>query len=154
MVAPPPLRHRVPLTTNVQTTRFDWRRYFALAERLGQDVANEAALRSAISRAYYAVFALARRRLIADGCWNAGREPHKRVWMTYRTADDERCRTIGHRGFNLLDRRKRADYEDWIGHDPAQETAIALNFAREIQALLDSLDPAESCCPPASDPAP
>lgn len=140
------------MSTNVPTTRFDWRGFFALAERLGQDVADEAALRSAISRADHAVFALARRRLIADGCWNSGRNPHKRLWATYRIADDERCRTIGHRGFNLLDRRKRADYEDWIGHDPAHEAATALKFAREILDLLDNLDPAESCCPPAPTP--
>jgi hypothetical protein len=142
------------MSTKASTHRFDWRRFFDLAERLAQDVDDEAALRSAISRAYYALFALARRRLIDDGCWSAGRDPHWRVWTTYRTGGTARCRDIGDRGFNLLDRRKRADYEDWIGRNPAHETTIALEFAREILDLLDDLDPDETCCPPATPPAP
>jgi hypothetical protein len=130
------------------TQRFDWRRYFDLAVRLGQDVDDEAALRSAISRSYYAVFALARRRLRDNGCWGAGRDPQKRVWATYRAAGTQPCRVIGDRGFNLLDRRKRADYEDWIGKNPAKEAVIALKLAREILDLLDRLNPNETCCPP------
>jgi uncharacterized protein (UPF0332 family) len=128
--------------------RFDWRRFFDLAERLGQEVDDEAALRSAISRAYYAVFALARRRLREQGCLPVGRDPHLRVWGTYRDAGSQVCRRIGDLGFNLLDQRKRADYEDWIGKHAASEAARALDHAREILDLLDRLDPAESCCPP------
>jgi hypothetical protein len=144
MTAPPP----------GATVRFDWRRYLTLAERLAQNTADEAALRSAISRAYYAVFGLARRRLRDHGCWPAGRDPHLRVWATYRDAGDQDCQYIGNRGFNLLDQRRRADYEDWLGQNLAQETARALDVARKILTLLDDLDPDETCCPPATPPAP
>lgn len=133
-------------------TGFDWRRFLDLAERLGQE-ADEAALRSAISRAYYAAFALARRRLVDQGCWSQARDPHTRVWATYRNASGRACQRIGFRGFNLRDQRRRADYDDWIGGIPASQAVIALDRAREILDLLDSLDPAESCCPPGPTPS-
>lgn len=137
--------------TQAPARGFEWRHLLTLAEQLSREFDNEAALRSAISRAYYAVFALARRRLSHHGCWAVARDPHKRVWATYRDSTEVQCQDIGHRGFNLLDRRKRADYDDWIGGVPAKQAAQALDVAREILDLLDSLDPSESCCPPAAD---
>jgi hypothetical protein len=131
-------------------TGFAWRSFLALAERLGREVDDEAALRSAISRAYYAVFALAHRRLSDHGCWSSGRDPHQRVWGTYVAADSEQCQEIGNRGFNLRDRRRRADYDDWLGGIPARQAGQGLARARRILDLLDRLDPAESCCPPAA----
>ena len=134
------------------TAVFDWRSFFTLAERLGQEIGDEAAIRSAISRAYYAVFALASRRLRDQGCWQPTRDPHTRVWATYRNARIGRCKRIGDHGFNLLAQRRRADYDDRIGGIPAQQATIALGRARKILDLLDRLDPAESCCPPATAP--
>jgi hypothetical protein len=134
------------------TAGFDWRRFVALAERLGQETGDEAALRSAISRAYYAVFALASRRLRDQGCWQQTRDPHTHVWATYRNARNRTCERIGDNGFNLLVQGRRADYDDRMGGIPAKQAAIALDRAREILDLLDRLDPAESCCPPAAAP--
>ena len=127
---------------------FDWRSLLGLAERLGQETGNEAALRSAISRAYYAVFALARRRLREQGCWQVARDPHLRAWATYLNATGRSCRRIGELEFNLLDQRRRADYEDRLGGIPEKQAARALNRAREILDPLDGLDPNETCCPP------
>jgi hypothetical protein len=131
-------------------TGFDWRAFLALAERLAQEVEDEAALRSAISRAYYAVFALASRRLREHGCLSQRRDQHTRVWATYRNAGRTACERIGELGFNLLDQRRRADYQDRIGGIPEKQARLALNRARAILDRLDRLDPDASCCPPAA----
>src|SRR5688572_10755684 len=87
---------------------FDWRAFLDLAEQLSHSN-EEAAQRTAISRAYYAVFALCRRRLRDQGCWPSGLDPHIRTWNAYRTAGSAACVWIGEKGFNLRDRRRRAD---------------------------------------------
>ena len=115
---PAPLRRRMTVTPSAVTATFDWRQFFVLAERLAREV-DEAALRSAISRAYYAVFALASRRLRDQGCWQSTRDPHTRVWATYRNARSPACVRIADHGFNLLVQRRRADYDDRRNSRPA-----------------------------------
>jgi hypothetical protein len=46
---------------------FDWSRYLDLADELARRVSDEAAERSAISRAYYAAFGMSRRHLVQSG---------------------------------------------------------------------------------------
>ncbi len=134
--------------------RFDWVRFVDLAERLAAETGDEAALRSAISRAYYAVFAVfavARGRLRDHGCWRSGRDPHTRVWATYRNADGRGCQRIGEKGFNLRDRRRRADYDDVLGADVGRQATVAIVLAREILTLLRALADDETCCGRAGD---
>jgi hypothetical protein len=126
--------------------RFDWRSFLVLAERLAAQSADEDVLRTAIGRAYYAAFAVARNRLRDHDCWRSGRDPHTRVWATYRNSNNLNCQRIGDRGFNLRDRRHRADYDDDIGPNLDRQASAAIRIAREILALIDGLAPDEGCC--------
>ncbi len=126
--------------------RFDWRRFIGIAEQLSVDSSDEVALRTAIGRSYYAVFAVAQNRLRDHGCWRSGRDPHTRVWATYRNSRHRGCQRIGEKGFNLRDRRRRADYDDDIGPNVPRQASVAIGVAREILALLDGLDQDVGCC--------
>ena len=84
---------------------FDWTAYLDLARELAKQTDNEAALRSAISRAYYAAFGMAHRRLVQHNCQLPTDRLHHHVWATYRDANQLDCRRIGVRGFALRDRR-------------------------------------------------
>ena len=126
--------------------RFDWRSFLVLAEGLAAHSTDENALRTAISRAYYAVFTVARNRLRDHECWHPGRDPHTRVWATYRNSESLICQRIGDRGFNLRDRRHRADYDDDIGPHVARQASAAIRIAREILTLLDGLAEDDGCC--------
>ena len=94
---------------------FDWADYLELADNLlGQ--ANEAAFRSAVSRAYYAVYNRARQKLIEESLiYRADpSEPykHKAVWDLYRYSDDPPRRKVGLDGDRLRKSRTDADYNN------------------------------------------
>lgn len=92
---------------------FDWTKYQVLAEELGRRTSDEASLRSAISRAYYAAFCKARNHLLQEGeqIPKTGRA-HKIVWDKYRKADQRRQKSIGTTGDRLRRQRGKADYDD------------------------------------------
>lgn len=92
---------------------FDWANYLLLAEELAARNDQESALRSAISRAYYAVFCKARDALLREGVQiSQAASIHTSVWMTYQQAADAKRRTIGVTGNRLRIDRNRADYRD------------------------------------------
>ena len=66
---------------------FDWEDYLSLAKELASR-ADEAALRSAASRAYYAVFCKARNNLRREGATIPRFSPHDLVWDTYAAASE------------------------------------------------------------------
>lgn len=111
---------------------FAWREYLTLATELAERSEQEAALRTAISRAYYAVFCTARARLAEPSLGTA----HRGVWDAYRNAGDRNRRSIGNRGDRLRRLRQRADY-DAVFPGLAGETKRVLYMAAE---LLDELD--------------
>jgi len=126
---------------------FGWADYVALARELGARADDEAAQRSAISRAYYAAFGLAQERLIEWGWQAAGGRPHHGVWSTYQSSPREACRRIGEIGFVLRDQRNTADYRrplpPWfVARD---ETTKALQRASRLVGLLARLGSDESC---------
>ena len=129
---------------------FEWRHLLDLAEELSKaDVREElpeqdggfrqAALRSAVSRAYYAAYHTVREYLR-----NAGRgEPprgdsHTWVWRQL----DRRQRLEGRiqrEGFNLLKARKSADYELDPGVNWPEQTEFGVATSRRILELVAQL---------------
>ena len=118
---------------------FDWSQYLLLAEALAEQKDNEAALRSAVSRAYYAAFCLAREHLLNTHILYRSRPrrprlSHRTVWLTYQRDIDLR---IGMDGNRLRELRNLVDYEDAV---PELDNAVrsALSTSR-ILASLDEL---------------
>lgn len=92
---------------------FDWAEYLHLADNLlGQT--NEAALRSAISRAYYATYNKALEKLLDEGQMSRSdpTEPqkHKAIWDLYRMSSERSRQQIGLDGDRLRKSRTSADY--------------------------------------------
>lgn len=128
-------------------TPFDWRGYLRLARELATRAEDEASLRSAISRAYYAVFGTAIDRLHRHGWTPARGQGHHHVWTTYQRAVPDVCRRIGQLGFYLRDARQSADYARVLPR-PARLTADvdqSLALATQLLRVLDSLDDDERC---------
>ena len=119
---------------------FDWSQYLVLAEELAEQKDNEAALRSTVSRAYYAAFCLAREHLLNTNMLfrSRPRRPrlsHQTVWLTYRRDVDRR---IGMDGNRLRELRNLVDYEDVVP-DLNNVVRSALSTSRRILASLDKL---------------
>lgn len=83
-----------------------------MAESLKSQAGNEAALRSAVSRAYYAAYVPAYDFLCADGVRFARMAPqsHKQVWDKF-LGRGRVCAAIGTKGNDLRWRRQKADYD-------------------------------------------
>jgi uncharacterized protein (UPF0332 family) len=94
---------------------FNWEDYLRLAKQLSQDSTDEAALRSAVSRAYYAVFCKARNMVSRETGRNftGTAEDHQEVWNTYRLKGGT-PRTIGDWGVQLRNSRNLVDYDNEV----------------------------------------
>jgi uncharacterized protein (UPF0332 family) len=123
---------------------FDWQKYLVLADSLYQNCGassnEEACLRAAISRGYYAAFCTAR-NFARDNdnlhLSNTGRD-HKFVKEYYYRSPDSKRRKIGLLLDRLRDKRNKADYADT---EPQLEenTRYALNVSHEIIKLLQAI---------------
>lgn len=96
---------------------FDWSQYFNLARELaGQTTppaGQEARLRSALSRAYYAVFCLARNHLRdREGLSIPRDRVHSYVIDHFKTSADPARSQLGHDLDRLRWDRNKADYHD------------------------------------------
>lgn len=122
---------------------FHWANYLSLAQELATRKDQEAALRSAISRAYYAVFCKARNALLEEGSRipSAG-SVHSFVWNTYLQAADPRRKSIGLTGHRLRIDRNRADYHD-IFHRIDKVVQGDLVVARKLLDELHEPRPAD-----------
>ncbi len=69
---------------------FDWRDYLLLAEDLATRQGDEAAARSAISRAYYAALGRAAEVLRGEGRTISFMQTHSDVWRALRRGPDLR----------------------------------------------------------------
>jgi uncharacterized protein (UPF0332 family) len=89
---------------------FDFAEYLDLAEELAVR-GDEAALRTAISRAYYAILHVAYRALPASAqATISHRTTHRVIWQFYADSTVQACRQIGQAGFRLQRARVEADY--------------------------------------------
>ena len=124
---------------------FNWSEYFTLAQELTSKSATssmqEAMLRSAISRAYYAAFCEARNHLIyidaeiVPTTVNA----HTYVGAKFKRSNDLSRRKIGRLLHHLRSIRNEADYQDKFYGKLRGRTRAALSEAEEVLRLLDIL---------------
>jgi hypothetical protein len=121
---------------------FDWSGFLELAERLAREE-DEASQRSAISRAYYGAFHLARRHLERSRKGAFSLPPtgdkHMAVWRELQAGRGSE-RSAGFAGDRLRQLRNKADYENVLGH-LKQELADALDRARMVRRLLEAAPP-------------
>jgi len=120
------------------TQPFDWSEYHSLAQELVKQ-SGESYLRTAVSRAYYYVFHLARQRLIDNRFIILEKQDsHKQVWEKFIASPDHRCRKLAETGKRLKEKRETADYEPHfpkIEKDAQAMVALAAQFASELSHL-------------------
>jgi uncharacterized protein (UPF0332 family) len=121
-----------------------WPGYVILADDL-TGLGSEAALRSAVSRAYYGAFNPARLWLEANVGPLGNRAVHRRVWDAFSVPDqaseDSRVKweAVGRIGEDLRDFRNQADYDEEM---PALDLRApeAVIRAERILTLLSELE--------------
>jgi len=117
---------------------FDWVEYLELAGELAERRESEAALRSAVSRAYYAVFCKARQTLRDQGFIVPRRGAHQFVWEKYQNHRERSHRRIGLHGERLKNYREDADYEE-TATELVRTVEDSLERAREVIHFLRNL---------------
>jgi len=139
------------LALNGSQMRFEWSEYLNLAQELAatnsDSLANrEAKLRSAISRAYYSTFCLARnylRDIEKDRTFfrkNRDINEHQYVAeeFIYHPTKMKNMVKIGENLSRLRELRNKADYEDTI-FNLQKEARTALKLAKNIISALSKL---------------
>lgn len=122
---------------------FNWSEYLNLARELAGKSTNvsseEAKLRSAISRAYYAAFIQTRNFLRDRDQITIPREKtHKYVIEQFQNSADEKRRKVGEKLQRLRDFRNQADYNDTFPK-LLGKTEQALGLARRIISGISNL---------------
>jgi hypothetical protein len=114
----------------------------------------EACWRAAISRAYYAVYGVARLRARDQEGLRLppAAEAHQRVITHYRHGASPLHRAIGDSLRQLRSARNRADYDDQLVR-PLALAQFAVRRARQVVGQLEALAPAPPAPPDASGPA-
>lgn len=118
---------------------FDWSEYLTLAHELARRPGEEAALRSAISRAYYSVYHRAGIRLRQNKVPippDPLLGPHQRQWKVYSDHASPLCRKIGLDGDRLRESRHRADYRDNVQNVPREAQSAMMLAMGIIGSLL------------------
>ena len=124
---------------------FHWSEYLTLAQELTSTASNspiqEADLRSAISRAYYAAFGQARAYLveIEKVVIPYGTNVHWFVVDNFESSDESIRRTVGHLLHHLRSTRNIADYENVFYRDVRGVARAALSESEEVIRLLKTL---------------
>ena len=125
----------------------DWFAYLSLAKKLAEPeeglshYEKVARQRSAISRAYYAVFCTARDMFDPEYKYRAPADgsSHAKLWKRLKKDPDrQECRYIGEHGSRLGEYRRQADYDCYVTDLPyVVEAAIA--SAEDLKERLESL---------------
>ena len=120
---------------------FDWNDFLSLAQELARSK-DEAAKRTAISRAYYCVFNLAFARAESTGCrYPRGEGYHQWCWRKYSDTPDSSCRKLGLEGNRMLALRVRADYNAGDIRRLDDTVVRMLTDAQQFLAVLAALNP-------------
>ena len=121
---------------------FEWQEFLGLAERL-LEVDSEAAYRTAISRAYYSVFNVARERAERNNCRfdpDTHGGMHKKCWDLYRKGPDPGCTQLGIDGGRLSEVRTRADYKSGEYVRLKEEATQFIDKIKAFRQKLTALD--------------
>ncbi len=117
--------------------QFDWSEYLKIADELSKRP-EEACHRTAISRAYYAIFHLARMRIIENRFYiSQGQDSHKQIWEKFDNPDKS-CRKLYDMALRLKGKRQMADYDDVyprISEDAPAVISQAKTFAEGLSQL-------------------
>lgn len=120
------------------TRSFDWSHYFKIAKELASR-SDEAAIRSAMSRAYYYIYHLALERAQSNGFAAVpGESSHKQLWRIYSASSEPSCQQLAQIADRLKEKRERADYRSTyarIADDIPDMLADAQDFATRLQQL-------------------
>ena len=126
--------------------KFDWSEYFNLAKELAQ-TSKEAELRSAVSRAYYSAFCLARNylrdiqqdpKLWRQKTYDINAHQYVAEKFIYNQSKSQTMIEIGKDLSRLRKMRNKADYEDTI-FNLKKEAKTALMLAQNIISALSNL---------------
>ena len=117
-------------------TPFDWVDFLTLAERLATDPGDEAAQRTAISRAYYAAYHAAAACVRAKGILMVG-HTHRSVWRALKADPDPNRADAGRKGDRLRWFRTAADYRNPF---PGDLGRLATTAVAEARVVIDDLD--------------
>ena len=112
---------------------FDWDDFLRLAKELAQNN-DEASLRTAISRTYYAVYWKARIQLEKEGFivrFGVGKGSHEQVWDEYNTRQGNDNKKIFKFGNELKRNRTKADYR--------AEINVSKNLASDSLRLANNI---------------
>lgn len=124
---------------------FDWSEYLTLAQELASKATNsaiqEAHLRCAISRAYYAAFCKARNLLDSKDGYKTprGMNVHWDVVEKFENSSDATRRYVGTLLRNLRSTRNIVDYQDTFYGNQIGRTKAVLTEAEEVIHLLGTL---------------
>ena len=126
--------------------KFDWSEYFNLAKELAETSA-EAELRSAVSRAYYSAFCLARNylrdiqqypKLWHNKTYDINAHQYVAENFIYNQSKSQIMIEIGKDLSRLRKMRHKADYEDTM-FNLKREARTALMLAQNIISALSNL---------------
>ena len=123
---------------------FDWTEYLNLANSLAGPKSspsiNEAQLRTAISRAYYANYCIARNHLRdKEGHAVPRADAHKYVIDQFRNSSERERRDLGKDLDRLKNWRQFADYENQYPGQIGPATRVALTLADQVVVKLKNL---------------
>jgi hypothetical protein len=118
---------------------FDWPDFLTLAEELAARP-EEHCLRTAIGRAYYYAYHLARQRIVDNEfVITRGEGSHQQVWEKFNASPDNSCKKLYQLGKILKDKRLQADYEAILPRI-ADEFPGIINTAKKFATDLSALD--------------
>ncbi len=120
---------------------FSWSDFLSLARQLGLGT-DEASKRTAVSRAYYAAFGVARGWLVnqANVHVPSTGKAHDIVWDEFERRGDRESVSIAHNGRRLKDKRRKADYEKHVSNFGSL-VQPALFEARQVITTIETLSP-------------
>lgn len=118
---------------------FAWRNYLPLAAELAGRAGDEAAARTAIGRAYYAVLGEAAALLRTEGIAVSPLRIHTDVWRIYKRSIDPSRQLIAAHLNRLRRPRNAADYDVVFPEDLSAMARDAVERAEIVLRTLDDL---------------
>jgi uncharacterized protein (UPF0332 family) len=125
---------------------FNWQDFLTFAENINAEPdklgPREAALRSAVSRAYYAAFCAAIELGKKDGYVPRGTgddHPNIRKHFLHSKPSHEKKKDISNQLDRLHDLRRRADYQNTLPQKPENMAYYAIGMAKKVFACIDDL---------------
>ena len=129
-------------------SQFDWLKFLTLAKELRKR-SEEEAVRTSVSRAYYATYHKAREFLdirnvsVTRGTASPGaaraQTAHDAVWKTFSESRDKTWRKICEDGDRLKRKRQQADYNSYVHRLIPDVVDEALTVSQRIVDTLSSL---------------